>query len=472
VIRKPATRLFLTIPALALAALALTLILRPTQTPYLDLLRQGDELIANAERTSAVAAYREAARLQPDTAEPYFRLAQLYLEWGRTEDALVALVEAERLSVEENERAERLQLAIHTARADWAAVAEHARRLLALAPSDSDARHALARAYVEQREWNAAQVEYQKLLNFYPTDQVAHERLGALLLGSDPAAIQHLYAARTDLAEQLLAALQEASAANDPAYTAALQGKVLFEAQEWALAARLFELALSHNPDYPAVHTYLGHALDQLGHPDEARPHLRKGVELAPDSVAAHAFLGLHHDRLGDYPAARAEYEAAYDLDPENPAICIEIGQTWAAEGRYTAAEIWLQEAASLQPDDPALWEALARFYLDHNIATAGRAAEATAELLKLSPDGARAHDLRGWALFQAGNYGGAQYRLKQALALDPTLASAHYHLGRLWAAQGEQKKAQEAYIRALDLDTTGELGPLVERAMAEPASQ
>lgn len=471
-IRKPTTRLFLTIPAVALAALALTLILRPAQTPYLALLRQGDASAASTERTRAAAAYREAARLQPDAAEPYFQLARLYLDWGRTDDALVSLAEAERLSAEGNEKAERLQVAIHTARADWAAVAEHAQRLLAPAPSDSDARHALARAYVEEREWDAAHAEYEKLLDFYPADQVAHERLGALLLGDDPVAIQHLYAAQTDLAEQLLAALQEASAANDPAYTAALQGEVLFEAQEWALAARLFELALSHNPDYPAAHTYLGHALDQLGHPGEARPHLRKGVELAPDSVVAHAFLGLHYDRLGDYPAGRAEYEAAYDLDPENPAICIEIGQTWAAEGRYTAAEIWLQEAVSLQPDDPALWEALARFYLDHNIAALGQATEATAELMRLAPDDARAHDLRGWALFQTGNYGGAQYRLQQALALDPTLASAHYHLGRLWAARGEQKKAQEAYIRALDLDTTGELAPLVERAMAEPPGQ
>ncbi|MBU0702483.1 MAG: tetratricopeptide repeat protein, partial [Chloroflexi bacterium] len=358
-IRKPATRLLITVPALALTALTLVLILRPAQTPYLDLLRQGDVRAANTERTGAVAAYREAARLQPDDAEPYFRLARLYLDWGRTDDALNALAEAERLGAEGDERVERLHVAIHTARADWVAVIEHAQRLLALAPADSDARHALARAYVELQEWDAAQTEYERLLNSDPADQVAHERLGALLLGDDPIAIQHLYTAQTDLTERLLAALQEASTANDPAYTDALLGQTLFEAQEWALAARRFERALSHNPDYPDAHTYLGHALDQMGRPDEARPHLEKGVELAPDSFVARAFLGLHYDRLGDYPAARAEYEAAYDLNPENPAICVEIGQTWASEGRYTAAEIWLQEAVSLQPNDPALWEAL-----------------------------------------------------------------------------------------------------------------
>ncbi|RLC91794.1 MAG: hypothetical protein DRI77_13490, partial [Chloroflexi bacterium] len=162
------------------------------------------------------------------------------------------------------------------------------------------------------------------------------------------------------------------------------------------------------------------------------------------------------------------EYETAYDLDPTNPATCIEIGQTWAAEGRYVAAEIWLREAVSLQPYDAALWEVLARFYLDHNITAEGQGIETTAELVRLSPDDARAHDLRGWAAFQVGDYDTAESSLWRAISLDPALAAAHYHLGRLWAAQGAHQKAREAFIRALDLDTTGELVPPVERALGE----
>ena len=203
-----------------------------------------------------------------------------------------------------------------------------------------------------------------------------------------------------------------------------------------------------------------------MGQPDEAWPHLQQAVTLAPDSVVAHIFLGLHHDRQGDLSSARAEYETAYDLDPTNPATCIEIGQTWAAEGRYVAAEIWLREAVSLQPDDPALWEVLARFYLDHNITTEEQGIEAAAKLVQLLPGDAHAHDLRGWAAFQVGDYDTAESSLLRAISLDPMLALAHYHLGRLRAAQGAHQEAQESLIRALDLDTTGELAPLVEQAM------
>ena len=465
--------------ALALLAVALVLILRPARTPYLDLLRRGDAHATSAERTAAVGAYREAARVRPGDPEPYLRLAKVYLDWGRNEDALAALAEAERLVAERvggvalgeavlTTGLERSWVALHAARADWPAVVEHAQRLLDLAPADGPARHALARAYVELGEWDAARAEYGALVGADPGDRLAHERLGALSLGGDPAAIQHLFAARTGLADRLLAALGETGAADDPAYASALLGQVLFEEQEWALAARLFERALSDSPDYPDAHAYLGFALDRMDRPAEARAHLERAVALAPDSPVAHTLLGLHHERLGDVAAARAEFETAYDLDPKNPATCVEIGQTWAAEGRYLAAEIWLREAVSLQSDDPALWEVLARFYVDHDITADGRGVEATATWVELSPDDARAHDLRGWAAFQVGDYDAARDSLLQATLLDPALAPAHYHLGRLWAAQGAQQKAREAFARALDLDTTGSLVPLVQRATAE----
>jgi tetratricopeptide (TPR) repeat protein len=458
-----------TLPLLALIVVALVVILRPPAMPYLDLLRQGDAHAAGAERTAAVAAYREAASLRPGDPVPHLRLAQVYLDWGRTDDALAAVAEAGRLGAEGAEL-DRLRVAIYAARADWPAVVEHAQSLLAREPADDQGGHALARAYVELREWDAARAEYEALLLADPSDSLAHERLGILLLGEDPAAVQHLFAAQTDLAGRLLAAENAPGVAEDPAYASALLGGVLFEQEEWALATRCFEQALSHSPDFADAHAYLGYVLGRMGHSAEARSHLLRAVALAPDSVVAHTFLGLHYESLGDLSSARAEYESAYDLDPDNPATCVEIGQTWAAEGRYVAAELWLRQAVSLRPDDPALWEVLARFYLDYNISGEGRGIEAAETLTRLSPGDARAHDLHGWAALQVGDYDAAEQSLQQALALDPELAEAHYHVGLLRAAQGAQEEARRAFARAVDLDTTGKLVPLVERAVRDLA--
>jgi Flp pilus assembly protein TadD len=179
-------------------------------------------------------------------------------------------------------------------------------------------------------------------------------------------------------------------------------------------------------------------------------------------------FLGLHYDRSDDTTAARAQYETAYDLAPRNPAICVEIGQTWVAEGRYVAAEIWLREAVLLRPSDPGLWVILARFYLDHNIASKDRAIEATDTLLTLAPDDAVAHDLRAWAALQVGDYETVEEHLRRSMELDSQLASAHYHLGLLRSDQGRRSEAEEAFTRAIDLDTTGEFVLLVERASVD----
>ncbi|MGD8968683.1 MAG: tetratricopeptide repeat protein [Anaerolineae bacterium] len=467
---------FVAFAALALLVAGLLLVLRPLESEYLDLVRQGDAHAERAERTAAAAAYREAAHLRPDDALPHLQLARLYLDWRRIDQALDALSEAERLGAPLVD-VERLRVTAHLARAEtavtvrpahWELVGHHARWLLTLDPGDQDARHVLARAYLGVRAWEAARSVYEVLLDRDPSDTLARQQLGGLLLGDDTLAHRHLYAAGTELSGRLLAAFQEAHATGDPAYVNTVVGRVLVEHDEWPLAARQLDRALSHNPAYGDAHAYLGHALDRMGYPEEARSHLRRAVAAMPQSVIAHTFLGLHYDRLGDTAAARTQYEMAYDLAPQNPAICVEIGQTWSAEGRYVAAEIWLREAVSLSPNDPGLWEILARFYLDHNIASQDRAVEAAETLLALAPDAAAAHDLRAWAALQVGDYETAEEHLRRSMELDSQLASAHYHLGLLRSGQGRRGEAEEAFTRAIDLDTTGEFVPLVDRATAD----
>jgi len=461
------------VPFAVLAALlaALVLLLRAPSNTYLELLNQADASAQELERTAAAAAYGEAARLRPDAALPYLSLARLYLDWGRSEKALDAVGEAERRGAEPAE-VERLRAAISAALATsdpakpshWTAVVKHARALLALDPEDRNARHVLARAYLGLRRWEAAATVYGELVRSDPDDRRAAEHLGVLRLGDDPDALEYLRLAETDLSQRVIAALSEATSADDPAYASTRVGEVLVQHREWALATRHLELAVARNPGYADAHAYLGYALDQLGYLDDAAPHLLGAVGAAPDSPLARMFLGLHYGRAGDPAAARAQYEAAYDLAPDNPAVCVEIAQTWAAEGRYAAAEIWLREAVSLRPGDPGMWEILTRFYLDHGMTSEDSAIRAADKLLELVPDGARAHDLRGWAAFQIGDYGTAEEYLRRAVELDPMLASGHYHLGLLYLARSHPDRAREAFTRAADLDRTGEIRSLIQR--------
>lgn len=404
---------------------------------------------------------------------PHLALAEIYLGWGRPAEALEALSQAEGRGARpvEVERlrafayARRAERSIERRLADWALTAEHGERALAMGASDVQLRDLMARAHMAERDWSAAALTYEAIVSGDPSVAMARERLGALLMGVDPTAREHLLAAETDLASRLLTALDGPDNLALPGEVHAAAGRILGRHGAWPLAARHLVLAVQQDPAECEVRAYLGHALDQMGYRDEAQRHLLQAVEMCPGLVLPRTFLGLHYDRWGSLAAARRAYEAAYDMDPESAALCLEIGQTWAGEGRYVAAEIWLQEAASLSPDDPVVWEALARFYLDHHIVSKNRAMEAAERFLALTPDGARAHDLRGWAAVQTGAYETAEVHLARALELDPDLSSAHYHVGLLRDAQGRTDDAECAFQRAIDLDTRGNVIRLIERS-------
>ena len=82
-------------------------------------------------------------------------------------------------------------------------------------------------------------------------------------------------------------------------------------------------------------------------------------------------------------------------------------------------------------------------------------------EAVALAPSDARAHDLVGWAYQLAGRPADAETALRRALALDPALVSAHFHLGSLYVRSHAADPAMQALARlhlqrAADLDTLG----------------
>jgi len=432
--------------------------------PYLEALQRGDVLAAQGERAAAVAAYLQAAKILPHKPDAYLRLARAYLEWGRTPAAERALSQAEAAGANEHDVV-RLRVVTAGQQGKWATVVRLAVVLLEQLPNDRSLRHTLADAYLEQRAWEAARIQYETLVGQYPEDALAQERLGILTLGELDAP-QHLALSGTELAARILEALTDPDAAQDPAYSHLLVGRALLDAGEWPLAAYEFERVRRADPGRADAYAYLGHALDQMGHFDNALMVLRQAVQMAPDSALAHILLGLHFDMLGDLRAARAEYKIGYDLDPENPAVCIEIGATWAAEGQHTVAEVWYQEAVRLEPGDAALWQALASFYLDYGIDVAGEGFMAASRAVELDPENPEAFVLLGRAAFEAGDYGVAEDTLLKALELDPNRVSANYHLGQVLQARGDWVGGEAAFARALDLDVAGWYCFLLSRAM------
>ena len=123
------------------------------------------------------------------------------------------------------------------------------------------------------------------------------ERPGYSALGRAEAS-QYLYAAHTELADQLIATLSGPGAASEPAYMFAQQSVILLAAREWPLAVRLLEHALELSPAYPDALVYLGYALDQMDREEEAERACWSGL-VAPESVSR-ILAGMHYRGTDD----------------------------------------------------------------------------------------------------------------------------------------------------------------------------
>jgi tetratricopeptide (TPR) repeat protein len=473
----------------ALLGLILVAAPEPADTVAVTAFCQGEALAAAtgdesrlepASALSAEAAYRRAIARRPWDPQPWRRLGDLYLAWRRLDDAYHAYDQALRRG-DTSTTLDQSLAQLYALQGHDRLAARYWTTYLTRRPDDHAARLALALAAVRLADWERARAELESL----PEDDLAAQAwLGLLLLDPDPATgMPHLQRAAEDPGlAAFLAPVFEAqrlsAASDDPAYRLALLGLALLELagptesgpQRAAatLALRSLLAATHHDPSYADAYAYLGQALDRLGQPNWARAALDNALQLAPHSPVALTLAGLYWDRHGDSTQARQHYQAAYEQDPGNAVLCLEIAATYAAEGAYTAAETWLFQAVQADPDAPQVWEALAHYYLDTGVGVQESGLPVAARLLELAPQNAHAHDLLGWAYFLVQEDAQAQASLNQALALDPTLAPAHYHLGRLYARQGHYDAAAQAYRQAAVYDTRGQLAAQLERAWDE----
>jgi tetratricopeptide (TPR) repeat protein len=182
-------------------------------------------------------------------------------------------------------------------------------------------------------------------------------------------------------------------------------------------------------------------------------------VPLAGDSIArikeqfldAYSFLraGMANERTGNYPAAVRAYERGLAVDPDNVELLNSLGFALFQEGKSREAIVALEKAVAA---DPKHWKS------HNNLALAaidvGELEMAEAhyrESLAIQPQPAIYNDL-GVVLEREGLVDEAVRAYRQAIALDPKLASAHFNLGAALGRRNELAEAERRLRRALDL--------------------
>ncbi|MCB1841519.1 MAG: tetratricopeptide repeat protein [Halioglobus sp.] len=502
---------------------------------------------------AALQAFDDATRVEPEQAGPWTKKGILLLAQGDTDGALAALLTAierdpydrhahQRLGILYQQRGDARRAIVHyqlgmqgtgpeylgvalelatllnaTGRyTDTIALLEPRLPLHSAAESGATAypaetHMALAKAYFETRQFDAALQRYQHAAT--AAGDSSRARLGMA------ASLRE----RGDV-EQSLREIDSVLSANPKSVRGHLErGTSLFALNRPAQARRAYQQAIALGADETRVMRHLAGLYEQardfpaaagvytslvdkgladentfsslamlqllLGDPPAARATLQRATADFPDSAFIHWRQGSLSASLGDYPRAVTELKRAYQLAPadrtvlqayslalsrnaqfaQSAAIAREVyeldtrstpgGQFYALRlieaGDTGEAENVLRAILALQPDHVPSLNNLAQLLQQRGELTA--AAELAERAHASAPENAQVLDTLGWIQHLLGTHEKALDMLQRAVSLAPDLAVAHYHRARVLLALGEQAQAAAAFERALSLNGDAE---------------
>ena len=273
-------------------------------------LEQAREFAEEGKLLHAVQLYRRLLHAVPLFEEPYLRIAQIYAEWGRYDQAEQLLLTGHRRNPGNPEFM--LMLGeLFQRRGDYGAAVEC---YSSLGPMRlPEAHFNLGIAYMRQEQWKKAEEELRLTLLLDPHFPEVHEILGEILIKRK---------------QYSTAASELRRGIRDDHYSAVahrLLGIALLNQYEYLKALDEFVLAVDMDPHDAAAWQLCGDTLLRLRRFGEAEPYLERALALnphSPDASASFGFLCLYRG------------ERAKALDAFNNALKEQPGHPRALDGR------------------------------------------------------------------------------------------------------------------------------------------
>jgi tetratricopeptide (TPR) repeat protein len=177
-----------------------------------------------------------------------------------------------------------------------------ARELARTAPTSIPALEMDADANEQERNWDAAEKDYRKILKENPRYPGIHFRLARLLLSKPNPAPDFRDEATKELQQELEI---------DPSNAGAeyVLGELARQANDLSAAEQHLSKATQLDPSFPDAYLGLGMSLIADKKYEEAVAPLEKAVRLQPDNPAAHYSLATAYARTGRREDAEREFD-------------------------------------------------------------------------------------------------------------------------------------------------------------------
>lgn len=376
-------------------------------------------LLNSGDADAALQQYRTVAEADPQDAQTYLRIAQIYKRLGKFEQSLDALNKAEAI-VSDSQEIPFTRAEIYQAQGRYDEAAQILQSLIQKATRP-------ANDYTPEQQNNLS---------------VFYERLGGVYKdAAKPQQAIDAYRKMLDLGPD-----------------AALRGydgmiETYRENKDWQQAVNTAREAVQKLPTNRTMKLVYAGELADTGKADEAIAQAKSLLKGTPEDREVLLALGQIYTRLRRWKDAEDAYAKANQLSdkPEDRQyVAFLLGDTYDREKKYDEAE---QTFKKLLQDDSH--NAAVLNYLGYMLADRGTRLEEALGYIKkaieLEPQNGAYLDSLGWVYFKMGNYDLAEENLRKAserMNNDPTVQD---HLGDLYQKTGRLKQAAAHWERALE---------------------
>lgn len=293
--------------------------------------------MGRGELPAAVAAYRRAVALMPDSVDAHIALGFALQESGQWPAALDALAMAARIQPDHFDAAYLSgQVCVNLHRPTEAA--RHFERALALRPDFEPLYGDLCRALFESGGKEQASRVIGLGIQRFPNNASFHLFLGNLLFHQGQiVAASSSYAQALRLDQNLPGAYGNLAT-------------ILMEQGDWQGALTHFDRAAQQDSSEPEFQIGRYQCLLHLGRRDEAHDAMLSALALAPNAARVHQNLSYFYLQSGRHGEAEVHSRKTLAIDAQNAEAHNNFSAVLLAQGRFKDAEGSARRACELEP--------------------------------------------------------------------------------------------------------------------------
>lgn len=381
--------------------------------------RQGlaKAMLANHDYAGALEQYQKLSQAEPDNAQNYLRISQIYRHMNQLDKSEAALMQAKKYAPGDLEVLYNEAL-LYEAQARYKDAIEVLSDAIAGVKAQHDAGQPvpsalsilyeqLGMAHRDAGDFDSAERTFQEMKQLGPESQ----KQGELLLIDT-------YRASGDI-KQALAEAQKARAADSGNNRLAVEYAML---------------------------------LGDNGQVDEATKVLRSLGNNGQLDRDTYIELAQVEDRGKRYADAERDANSALELShtpADKESAWFLLGAIYNDEKNYGQAEEMFQKSLAVKPHDPEVLNDYGYMLLDRGIRL-DEAISMIQSAVNEDPTNGAYLDSLGWAYFKQGNLPAAQQYLQQAILHDSTDPTILGHLGDVYAKMGQSDRAEQTWEKAL----------------------